>query len=345
MADLFQGPWRSAAWGAVACLVAAIPIGLRAGYSRGGVPRLELPAFASDLGSGRLGEVLTGSVPIRNPGAAPLRFTIQPSCSCSKIAPAGGTVPPGHVQEVRVEVRLKEYGRKPISLAIQTNDPRNPSASHGLVVTCPPPLRISPDSVHFGRVRKGTTARASVEVAAGPGKSLSPGALLKARSTNANVAVSVERLKHGPARLVLAVSAAAPEGYHAGTVVVRAGDEEEAMEVPFSVEVGPSIRVVPRTIRPEPDPATGRPRDVTLLATRPAADGPILLERWEGPEEIQVSPVSHEVGFVARYRVHWVDRPEAEDRPLRLFFRGEPDAVDLSIRSLATTANRVADDE
>jgi hypothetical protein len=310
-------------------------------FSGGGAPRLELPAFALDLGAGRLGEVVTGSFPIRNPGSGLLQYAIQPSCSCGKIAPARGTVPPGRVQDVRVEVRLKEHGRKPITLTIQTNDPRNPSASYGMFVTCIPPLRISPESVNFGRVRKGTGPRASVEVASSSGKPLSPGTALEARSTNSYVTVSAERPGSGPARLVLAVSPDAPEGYHAGTVIVGTSDEEE-MEVPFSVEIGPAIQVVPRTIRAEPDPATGRPRDVTLLAARPAADGSVVLLRWEGPEDIQVSPIPESSGSVARSRVHWTAQPVPADRRLRLFFRGEPDPVDLTIRFPVASARGVA---
>src|SRR5262245_20015397 len=61
---------------------------------------------AVQLGEGEPGEVLHGTLPIRNIGTEPLTFSIKADRSCVECTPREGRVLPGETQEVRVTVRL-----------------------------------------------------------------------------------------------------------------------------------------------------------------------------------------------------------------------------------------------
>ncbi len=93
-------------------------------------PRIDLPPFMLDLGTGKLGDIRDGVFQVRNRGTAPLAISFQPSCGCSDLRPRVASIPPGEVLDVHVGIRLvEEPAEKVVRVAISSNDPSSPENS------------------------------------------------------------------------------------------------------------------------------------------------------------------------------------------------------------------------
>jgi hypothetical protein len=125
-------------------------------------PIIELSTQRVELGIGAPGEVLHGAFNIANVGQKPLMFDIAASCGCSDLAPRRGTVQPGGVQEVAMNVRLPEVpgDDRDLSVVVTSNDSEKPDVRCQVVAKSrPAPFVVTPEYVDFGRVSPDSVAK------------------------------------------------------------------------------------------------------------------------------------------------------------------------------------------
>ena len=118
-------------------------------------PVCRIEPEASDL-LAQPGHHANGSFFVHNDGEVDLHFKVTPSCQCTKIDPKSGTVAPGKSEIVRVEISpLMDLGAvRPVSIQIQTNDPKEPSQQVGFTVAKSIPWEGVTGNVSFGVLTK-----------------------------------------------------------------------------------------------------------------------------------------------------------------------------------------------
>ncbi len=133
-------------------------------WAKAGPPRLEAPSLPLHLGRGKPGQVLDGSIRLRNTGGQPLAFTVQTSCGCTDVRPRAGTLAPRDALDVHLGVRLDTAGsERDVLVTIVSNDPARPSVNVMLRAECPAPIKVSPARADFGSVARSTTTSLALE--------------------------------------------------------------------------------------------------------------------------------------------------------------------------------------
>lgn len=103
----------------------------------------------------------------RNSGNAPLVLrSIKRSCQCMNEMPASLILPPGQSGEIRVGYDLKAtgWGTKSDSVAIETNDPRNPSITLLVRIDYRPPVELIPAKIELGPLKESTKTYAEFTI-------------------------------------------------------------------------------------------------------------------------------------------------------------------------------------
>jgi hypothetical protein len=158
---------KTIAWAMIA-VVAAIPAGFTMILQS---QRIQGPALVIygptiyDLGSGKVGDVLTGDVILHNRGSSPLVYQLRTGCSCLKLTPNNGEIAPQDSLEISLGLRLRTEGRdESATVYIHTNDPAQSEVQLHLTAKCPAAFAVSPEAVDFGTIMKGSTARATISL-------------------------------------------------------------------------------------------------------------------------------------------------------------------------------------
>lgn len=152
-------------------------------------PRVEVTPYVVDLGTVKVGEVISKTVRLRNRGGGTLVIRdVVRSCACtaaivgkaelrpSDDTPLQITVHPGELGEGRVETRV----------TLLSNDPRNPGLVVPIIGTVIPEFTLSDRAIDFGVVDKAEAPTKHVTVSAVGSHEVRP---LTARSTVSGVAV------------------------------------------------------------------------------------------------------------------------------------------------------------
>lgn len=238
-------------------------------------PVVEFPAHL-DLGEHATGKLVVGHFTITNRGGSDLTIDqIRTNCSCSGIEQKEGgrfvrvdslRLKPGERADlaIRVSVRGVPAGAAMHNLvAFRTNDPDQPTGRLEAVVRrVLGSLSVSPASVVFGTVPRGTEVRRVLEVR---DTSVKPRTVTRATTTGTDrVAVRLFPVKAEPrqgeptangaliGRLEVVVDTASV-GYVNGSIQVHLeGDDEERDPVPVTgrvvepIEISPSVLILPR---------------------------------------------------------------------------------------------------
>jgi hypothetical protein len=235
-------------------------------------PRLEISVpDTTDLGAGKIGQVLEGVIPIRNRGSQPLTFEVDPGCGCAYVKPRAGQVGSDQAQLVRIGVRLQAEGtERNLRVRITTNDPRVPVAEHLFRARCPALLQVHPQVAEFGQVGLGSAASLVLEIRDPNGVPWNPLERkgLGFRSLSESASVEVDPTSPYQLRLIVKLRPTASLGPLGGAIrFTLAGDDRELM-VPILGEVCGPIQHAPAKVRVTADPKTGQWRKATLVVWR-----------------------------------------------------------------------------
>jgi hypothetical protein len=279
-------------------------------------PRIEVPSLPLDLGTGKPGEILEGTIPIRNTGDRPLHFEITASCRCSNLEPAKGVVPPRQTLRVRLGVKLESYGRdEHVSLLIRTNDPSRREVTYLVEAHCPAPLVASPPIADFGWVRAGDSARFVVRLLDGAGQPLPRGSKLEVYSSSRYIQARPLYEGNRPSAVVISLLPSTPRGPVNGRIELHLSEPLCRAVVPVSATVAGDVEAVPRTLlffvakgsESVLSPSPARERDVLLFC--PLGSSLPEVSRVEAPQWLKVALRPQSGKKFRQLKVRLVRRP------------------------------------
>lgn len=297
-------------------------------------PRLEMPEFdTTDLGEGKVGQVLTGTFSFRNWGSAPLDFKLQTTCACSELSPMEGRLQPGETQLIRAGIRLRYRGRREVAaIHVHTNDPDFPTAVHTVFARNVVPFVVSPAAVDFGTVADdGKPRTASLRVLGPEGQPLPAHVTVSAASDSPHLLVHPDETQPGERSFRVTLQKGVPRGHFAGSVTLRVSNDEAPYEVPVTAQLRGLVSFAPQTVYL---PRTAGPgQEFSILAWR--TDGRPLgkLIGRQVPEGITVEKNSDEAAVRQRLKIavkgSW---DPAGPCWVRLRFEGAPEDVVIEVR-------------
>jgi hypothetical protein len=321
-------------FGILYCLVNG-PIGASPNRS----PSLELPRFdTTDLGDGKIGEVLEGVIPIRNGGMAPLHFEVDPGCGCAYAKPTTGDVLGNQTERVRIGVRLDHEGaERNLRVRIRTNDANKPVAEHVLRARCPGLLQVHPQVADFGQVAAGSRATVPLAIRDCLGAAWDPAARkdLTFRCLSESADVEADPTSPTQLRVLVRLRAGVALGPVRGEVrFTLAGDNRELI-VPILGEVCGPIQMAPANVRFVVDPKTGQTKKATVVLWR-TDKGPLgRLTGVRKPAWLQVEDVGSAANVRRALRFELVGEPDREsaEQVVRLQFEGADEEVLVPIEA------------
>ncbi len=202
-------------------------------------PRIEIPSLPLYLGSGRPGQILEGTIPIRNSGDEPLSFKIITSSGCSKLEPTAGLLQPGQSVSVHVGVRLGTQYSNSFTLLIESNDRVRPQVWYFVDADCRPALSTRPTVAKFGSVREGNGAKQQLTVLDGSGKPLAADTRIMVTTSSPEIRVRPVSTKGGGLAIEVGIDSAAPPGPFSGRIELTVPGSTDRVVVPvFGTVVG-----------------------------------------------------------------------------------------------------------
>ena len=150
-------------------------------------------------------------------------FRVEASCGCTSALLSSGKIAPGQSGEIEVKVETKDLSSPELNktIAVMSNDPKQPNLTLTITGTVEQEFILSELSIFFGNVPVGHEVTSEILVTIPPDKSAS---LVSASSTDDKVAVRLEPIagSNGKKYKVVAVQKKdTPEGYHFGTIIIK----------------------------------------------------------------------------------------------------------------------------
>ncbi len=314
--------------GLAICAIGALVL-LRTNHGPRG-PRLLLPSQALRLPPGRPGEVVKGTLRIRNEGDEPLAFRLEPSCGCSELTPRQGKIDRGREATIALGVHCKYEGvEKGIQITIISNDPLQPTAHYQVFASCPAPLAVSPESIHFGALKRGDSANAVLEVRPSRGAALA--SLTSVTASSNSPYVVVQRTSASPDALTFAVrlTGEIPSDYFVGAILLRFPEGNRGVDVPVTARLQRSVVAAPSSLFLRRG-ASGTAGEATVIVSR--SDGQPLgpLVEVLGPRSLRVEETDPRSGPRRRFTVREA-LPLTSPATLGLKFQGVPESVELRV--------------
>jgi hypothetical protein len=281
--------WTAGFPGPLLLGVCALVVGACAPQSR--PPRLVLSASTVDLGHGKPGEVLTGTIRIANAGGTPLHVEkVELGCGCATADPPPGEVPPDGTATLTVRVRLKAEGRRlSFPVRIFSDDPATPEAVCSLSVeVVGPPLRTDPRQLNFERVALGTSPVRSLTLFGPDDRPWPADEPLVIEAESGLVRVEPPAAAE-PGVLRLRPRPDLPLGAAHDVLQIRPRAGGEAVRVPVHVHVVPRTVVSPNVLYFGGVDRRGKPVQRYVLVQR--TDGSPLgrVRKTEGPAGLRVA--------------------------------------------------------
>lgn len=322
----------------IAVIVYVSAYGLPGSLSTSG-PRLEMPAFeTTNLGDGKIGQVLEGVITIRNRGSKGLTFQVDPGCGCAYVKPSAGEVGSDDTQLVRIGVRLQHEGtERNLRVRISTNDPSKPIAEHVFRARCPALLQVRPQVADFGQVAVGSTATVALDIRDPDGVPWNPVERkgLDFRCLSESVAVEVDSTSPSQLRLIVKLRPTAALGPVGGAVLFTLAGDDRELSVPILGEVCGPIRHAPANVRFGLDSNTGQWRKATLLVWRTDRDRLGRLIVVQKPAWLDVEETGSLGNPRRSFRLAIVGEPDEEpsEQIMRLQFEGAEEEVAIPIEA------------
>ncbi len=228
-----------------------------------GAPRLVTDSYNLDLGRLRGGVVADKIVTLRNEGDQPLEIQkIQSSCPClTVVAPEQPTIAPGGSLALTFQYDTKDaVGERQASIAIDTNDPKEPVAVFELKVFVDVlMLARPPEGILWGAAPRGHELIGKNRVLTlMPGVDKKDIELIDIHVEHPGVQVKTEKEKQTDDRWRIkarfTIAPDVPLGRLSTFVVARArvGDEEASVRLPLQGEVIGDVLVAPPSILSAP---------------------------------------------------------------------------------------------
>jgi len=259
-------------------------------------PAIRLSSQRLDLGEGRPGARVSGTLRIENLGDEPLEFQVHGSCGCMELSPQAGTVAPGEAEEVRVVVALPGTtdSERSVRILVSSNDPKEPQIQCVAVVRSQGPLTVKPSEVDFGQVLReevGSAVRV-IRVAGAKGEDLRDLARVQVRCQSGSLRVSKESAPGGGWQLRVSLSPSLSRGDLFDTIELQPEGSQEKVQVPVRARLVEDLTVAPSTVFLRSDATTGKYRTVDLFLVSgrvKAAPGPISIVG--GPQGVRIEEV------------------------------------------------------
>jgi Protein of unknown function (DUF1573) len=325
-------------------------LGLLAGCSTGkspnAPPRIMLMPSALDLGTGAPGEVLTGTVLVRNTGGSPLQFSkIKPGCSCLSVQLSSGTIPTGQSATLTIAGRMKPDG-SPLAfgVSLSTNDPAQPESVLFVQASpAPPPIRPEQAEIDFGMVPLGASPQKSVRMLSTSGAAMfASDCQLDLQTPPAAVDAHVRAEESGSGRsfvLVVSPRKGLPLGSFADILRLTFHDAngDHDFTVPIRGVVTRSVIASPSTVYFDDTQGDARVTRIVLIR-RPDGHALASIRKMETPPAVQAEEDSlGDTGKTVRRIRLTLDRGGALNHEfqanLRIWIEGEVEP--LTIRMTA----------
>jgi len=114
-----------------------------------------------DFGTVMQGKKVEHLFTIRNKGDAPLIIkSVRPSCGCTAATPSSSVISAGKVGEIKATFNSANFsGTIHKTVAVDTNDPVNPTATLTLRGTVTQLLQVEPRQLNLGQIKVNATVR------------------------------------------------------------------------------------------------------------------------------------------------------------------------------------------
>jgi hypothetical protein len=286
----------------------------------------------TDLGQGKPGEVLEGTLRLRNIGSELLLFEFDPNCGCTHIRPSQGEIEPGEALEVHVGIRLRKGRNERVHVSIQTKDPKKPFAEHTFVAACPAPILIAPSAIDLGDVAQGTSRTSTFQIFDPQGKPFPSRLSVVAETSSPHL--SCERADSGEGAFMVTLNSNAPRGYFKGEIVIRLPDSELQETVTVVARVQGATMVSPARILLHLDSETKKPRDAFVLVWRTNGDPLGGLISKETPVGVAIEEINDNVPKRRCFRVKAIEsHSRVFDSIIKLRFEGVSEDVVVRVES------------
>lgn len=123
---------------------------------------IDQPSFS--FGSIPHGKTVEHVFTIRNKGTDPLVIkNVRPSCGCTAVSKSSSVIDPGKTGEIRSSFNSSNFnGAIQKTIAVDTNDPKNPISTLTLKGTIHQEIQIDPKQISLGQIKLNETVRASL---------------------------------------------------------------------------------------------------------------------------------------------------------------------------------------
>ncbi len=292
-------------------------------------PKLAMPTCtATELGDGRIGEVLDGVIPVRNAGGKPLVFRIDASCACAYVEPAFGTIEPGETTEIHVGVRLRNQGQEEnVLVRIYTNDETLPVGQHLLTARCPAIVVLKPSGLDFGEVPEGETRSLALHVCDGTGRPLGPSSNCQVVSSHQAVRVT-RQTDHEHLKFLVTLQDDAPRGVLHAMLRVLLQDKEFETTIPVIASITGLVTVAPSSLFLYRDPRSATYSDMLFIVRKTTGEPVGEVVSLETSPWLSVESLDGPASRRSRFRVRVV--PMASVQPaghVRLRLGGVPEDI------------------
>lgn len=164
-----------------------------------------------DFGTIAQGREIEHRFTLRNRGDAPLTVgRLKTSCGCTAATVSAKTIPPGKIGIVNVTFNSLNFaGKVHKTITIESNDPHTPAATLVLKGTVAEEIVLSPRSIEFDGVKRGSRTAAVITLT---NRGSSPLSVIAVKSPLPQVAAKIRKSRLAPGEVTEILLEITPKG-------------------------------------------------------------------------------------------------------------------------------------
>jgi hypothetical protein len=196
---------------------------------------------------------------LRNEGDLTLEIkNVRPSCGCTVASISTKTVPPGGQTEVSARFSLQgRTGFQHKTIAVESNDPKQPSFTLVLEGTAISDLDVKPRQLSFGRITSDACVTGVVEISV---QTTNAVRITKVTTASSNIAVKTETIEEGKRyRILIESLPPLAQGAFAGNARIETDHPKyPVIDIPVTAFVAKDLVYLPTdlTLVQSPQPVT-----------------------------------------------------------------------------------------
>ncbi len=208
------------------------------------VPSIAFENLTKDMGKITEGEPVKHVFKFTNKGQAALEILkVEPACGCTAAVLSSKHIAPGDSGEIEVSIKTEGMSALSKTIAVTTNDPRQPQVTLTVNAVVEPEFGLSERSLYFGNNPRGKEVTKELLVTAPAAKQVS---FTSVDSTDQAVTVKMEPVAGSNGKkikVIAAQKADAKDGYHFGFIVIKtAGALTPELKVPVRGMITPPLK-------------------------------------------------------------------------------------------------------